>query len=268
MHIEKAVIGGTGFYDPGILKDVQELNVQTRYGEVTLQTGTYQGVPLAFLPRHGKNHKLPPHRVNYRANIAALQEIGVHSILGTTAVGSLREEYDAGTLVILDQFIDFTKNREQTFYDGSDGVVIHTDFTYPFCPELRKYLGKTMSQKDITFVDGGTYICVEGPRYETSAEIRVFSSLGADVVGMTLVPEAVLAREAGLCYSSLSLVTNLAAGLSPTNLSHKEVVDVMEEKIGIIRSIFLETLLKLPAEKECLCSVKEEFPLGEQGKDD
>ncbi len=265
MKIERAIIGGTGFYDPQLLEDKKDLHVKTRYGSVYLLTGRYGEVPMAFLTRHGREHQIPPHRINHRANIAALKELGVTRILAATAVGSLREELTAGKLVIIDQFIDFTRGLIPTFYDGEDDRVVHTDFTEPYCPQLRKCLAAVMEKKEITFIDGGTYITTDGPRYETPAEIRAFSLLGGDVVGMTNAPEAILAREAGLCYANLSLITNYAAGISPHPLTHQEVVEMMGEKVGLIRAIFMETLLALPPERECLCGVKEEYNLGQQG---
>lgn len=263
MEINLAVIGGTGFYHPDILQDSKEIVVKTAYGEASLIIGVYRGRALAFLARHGGGHALPPHRINYRANIAALKEIGAKRVLSATAVGSLREKLAPGTLVVTDQFIDFTKNRRQTFYDGSDEKgVIHTDFTDPYCPEIRENLKAKLQNMAVSFAKEGTYLCTEGPRYETPAEIKAFALLGADLVGMTNVPEVTLAREAGLCYANLSLVTNYAAGISPHPLSHQEVVEMMEEKLSVIRELFMETLISLPPERKCRCRQIEEYPLG------
>jgi 5'-methylthioadenosine phosphorylase len=266
MKVELAIIGGTGFYSPEILKSIDEVAVKTEYGEVQMTVGSYKDVYIAFLARHGGQHHLPPHRINYRANIAALKELGVTRILASTAVGSLRKNLSPGSLVIIDQFIDFTKNRQQTFYDGEHaGGVVHTDFSDPYCPQLRNCLKNALEQKkDVTFIDEGTYICTEGPRYETPAEIKAFALWGADVVGMTNVPEVTLAREAGLCYATLSLVTNFAAGISPHVLTHREVAEVMAEKITLIREIFMETLISVPRHRNCRCSIKEDFALGQQ----
>lgn len=263
IKAEVAIIGGTGFYHPKIMDDIQEITINTEFGETDLLMGTVSKVPVVFLARHGRGHGLPPHRVNYRANISALKKLGVTRVLATTAVGSLKENLPQGSLVIIDQFIDFTKKREDTFYngEGEDGVV-HTDFTEPYCPQLRKYLKNVLSEKGITFSDGGTYICTEGPRYETPAEIKAFALWGADVVGMTGVPEVTLAREAGLCYSNLSLVTNFAAGISPHFLTHKEVVEIMSEKITMIREIFSAIVVSLKEERNCRCRHKEDFSLG------
>ncbi len=264
MKIELAIIGGTGFYHPKIMNNIYEIKIKTEYGEVQLAVGTFNDVYIAFLARHGGRHQLPPHRVNYRANIAALKELGVKRVLASTAVGSLQKDLFPGSLVIIDQFIDFTKHREHSFYNGENaGGVVHTDFTDPYCPQLRKSLKNVMIKKGIVFADRGTYICTEGPRYETPAEIKAFALWGADVVGMTNVPEVTLAREAGLCYANLSLVTNFAAGISPHALTHQEVVEVMREKINLIREIFMETMFSMPQDRECHCFIKEDYTLGQ-----
>ena len=264
MEINLAVIGGTGFYHPDILENSREITIKTNFGEAQLITGTYQGMAMAFLARHGRQHALSPHRINYRANIAALKEIGAQRVLSATAVGSLKEQLTPGTLVIIDQFIDFTKNRRQTFYDGEDeNGVVHTDFTTPYCPQIREHLKTVLHSKGIPCVEQGTYLCTEGPRYETPAEIKAFALWGADVVGMTNVPEVTLAREAGLCYANLSLVTNFAAGISPHPLSHQEVVEMMQEKLDLLREIFMETLISLSPERKCRCWQKEDFALGQ-----
>ena len=262
MKARLAIIGGTGFYDPGMVDNLQQLEVKTSYGAVPYQIGDYHGREVVFLARHGKEHNLPPHRVNYRANMWALRKLGVEYVLSTTAVGSLREEIPPGMLVVLDQFIDFTKYREHTFYDGTEGEVVHTDFTEPYCPVLRQTLWRILRQKGVTFREKGTYICTEGPRYETPAEVKLFAAWGGDVVGMTNVPEVTLAREAGLCYASLSLVTNYGSGLSPQPLTHQEVVEEMTANIKIIRDVFMETFLSLPENKECRCAFKEDYKLG------
>ncbi|MEW5921003.1 MAG: S-methyl-5'-thioadenosine phosphorylase [Bacillota bacterium] len=262
MHTVFAIIGGTGFYQPTLLQGLQEMEINTPYGTVPFQIGDYQGKRVVFLARHGKEHHLPPHRINYRANIAALREIEANYVLSTTAVGSLRQDIPRGMLVVIDQFIDLTKCRKHTFYDGTGGEVVHTDFTEPYCSHLRKHLCRVLKRKGIPFQEKGTYICTEGPRYETPAEVKAYANWGGDVVGMTNVPEVTLAREAGLCYASLSLVTNYAAGLSSQPLTHQEVVEEMREKISMIRDVFMETIVTLPEKKDCRCSFKEDYKLG------
>ncbi len=264
MKAELAIIGGTGFYNPGMAGNLEQLEVNTIYGSVTCQVGEHQGKNVVFLPRHGKEHNLPPHRINYRANIWALRELGVKCIISSTAVGSLRKEITPGMLVVLDQFIDFTKYRKHTFYDGTGGEVVHTDFTEPYCPQLRSCLCRILHQKGVPFLEKGTYICTEGPRYETPAEVKLFAAWGGDVVGMTNVPEVALAREAGLCYASLSLVTNYGSGLSSQPLNHQEVVEEMKAKINIIGDVFIKAFNSLTGVQDCRCAFKEDYKLGDK----
>lgn len=246
-----AIIGGTGVYDPDILQDIREETVATPYGQVTALVGVYQGKEVVFLPRHGAAHSLPPHKINYRANIWGLKEMGVTRVLATAAVGSLNLEMKPGHFVLLDQFIDFTKNRPFTFFDGEDGKVVHTDFTHPYCAGIRRQVREAAAGIGLAVHEGGCYVCTEGPRYETPAEIRAFQRLGGDVVGMTNVPEVVLARELGLCYGTIAMVTNFAAGISPKPLTHQEVVEVMRSNTSNIRCLVMETLSRLDPEDNC-----------------
>ncbi len=250
-----ALIGGTGVYDPDMLKDIRDEVIATRYGEVQVSIGDFQGVEVVFLQRHGTGHTVPPHKINYRANIWALKELGVTKTLTTSAVGSLNESMKPGELVLLDQFIDFTKSRPFTFYDGEDGVVVHTDFTQPYCPSMGGLIRGAATELGLKLHGKGCYVCFEGPRYETPAEIVAFQRLGGDVVGMTNVPEVVLAREAGLCYAAVAMVTNFAAGISPTPLTHSEVLEVMQKNAESIRSLVMAVLARLDPSKQCLtCS--------------
>lgn len=247
-----AIIGGTGVYDPKFLENPEELIIETPYGPAKILKGIYKGEEVGFLARHGVKHSVPPHKINYRANMWALKSLGVERILATTAVGSLKMNLVTGDLVLLDQFIDFTKGREYTFYDGSDGRVIHIDFSEPYCPELRKILIEEAKNLGIKLHPYGTYVCTEGPRFETPAEIKMFSNFG-DVVGMTNVPEVVLARELEMCYSAVSLVTNYAAGISKNPLSHQEVLSAMAENIEKVRNLFASVITKIPRERNCPC---------------
>jgi len=246
------IIGGTGLYDPKFLENPEEIIVSTPYGETKVLKGIYEGEEIVFLARHGIKHSLPPHKINYKANIWALKNLGVERIMATSAVGSLKMNLSPGDLVLLDQFIDFTKRRDYTFYDGSDGKVIHIDFTEPYCPELRNIIINEAKNLGIKLHPFGTYICTEGPRFETPAEIKMFSMFG-DVVGMTNVPEVILARELEICYVSISLVTNYAAGISKMPLSHQEVIDVMADNIEKIRILFSSVIPKIPKERNCPC---------------
>ncbi|MCR6544208.1 S-methyl-5'-thioadenosine phosphorylase [Dehalobacterium formicoaceticum] len=250
-----AIIGGTGVYNPDILSDVQEMIVENVYGKAKMAKGTYQGKEIIFLARHGATHSLPPHLINYRANIRALKEMGVERVLATAAVGSLNETMAPGSFVLVDQFLDFTKNRISTFFDGGEQGVTHTDMTNPYCPQLIKVLAQEGQNLPITVHQGGTYVTAEGPRFETPAEIRMFKMLGGDVVGMTSVPEVVLAREAGLCYATIGMVTNFAAGISPTELSHQEVLDVMSENSANLSKLLMKTVENMPEERTCKCGI-------------
>lgn len=226
MSARIAIIGGTGVYDPEILDDVREERVETPYGPVTVNLGRFEGLEVAFLARHGRGHQVPPHRVNYRANIYALALLGVERVIATNAVGSLRERYAPGHFVLPDQFLDFTHGRPATFFEGGEAGVYHVDVTEPYCPQVRRVLHETGRPLGLTVHDGAVYVCTQGPRFETPAEIRMFERLGGDLVGMTSVPEVVLAREAGLCYASVGMVTNYAAGLVDYPLSHEEVLEL------------------------------------------
>lgn len=252
--IEIGIIGGTGVYDPEILDGVKEQVQNTRYGSVKILTGHYKGTKVAFIARHGADHSVPPHLINYRANIMALKEIGVKNILATAAVGSLHFEFKPGQFVLADQFLDFTKTRTTTFYEGSEAGVVHCDMTVPYCPDLRQALFKTGQELGVTIHNGGVYVCTEGPRFETSAEITMFKQLGGQVIGMTSVPEVCLARELGMCYANISIVTNFAAGISTGILSHSEVVEMMGKCIHQVRGLMLESLPRISGDKTCDCA--------------
>jgi 5'-methylthioadenosine phosphorylase len=242
MAPKVAVIGGTGVYNPDILTDVREEIINNDYGQAKVALGTYLGKEIVFLALHGATHSVPPHLVNYRANIWALKELEVEYVLATAAVGSLNEGMAPGSFVLVDQFLDFTKNRPATFFDGGELGVTHTDMTHPYSPQLRKILGQAAESLDITVHLSGTYVCTEGPRFETPAEIRMYKILGGDVVGMTSVPEVVLAREAGLSYATVCMVTNFAAGISPIELTHEEVLEVMAKNKENLTNLLMETI--------------------------
>jgi 5'-methylthioadenosine phosphorylase len=255
---EIGIIGGTGVYNPDILTDIREEVIENMYGKAKVVFGKYQGRDVVFLARHGLTHSVPPHLVNYRANIWALKEIGVKSIFATAAVGSLNEKMMPGDFVIVDQFLDFTKNRINTFFEGGNNGVVHTDMTYPYCPHLREQINKTAELLEIKAHDKGTYVCTEGPRFETPAEIHMFHMLGGDLVGMTSVPEVVLAREAGICYSTIAMVTNYAAGISPQELTHQEVVETMTNNGKNLGVLLMKTVENLPETRDCKCSQSQE----------
>ncbi|MGW1814031.1 S-methyl-5'-thioadenosine phosphorylase [Streptomyces sp. NPDC002125] len=257
------VIGGSGFYS--FLEDVTEIEVDTPYGPPSdsLFLGELAGRRVAFLPRHGRGHHLPPHRINYRANLWALRSVGARQVLGPCAVGGLRPEYGPGTLLVPDQMVDRTKTRVQTFYDGvprADGVrsnVAHLGFADPYCPEGRRAALAAARGRDWEPVDGGTLVVVEGPRFSTRAESRWHAAMGWSVVGMTGHPEAVLARELELCYSTLTLVTDLDAGAEAgEGVSHAEVLEVFAANVDRLRTVLFDAVAALPANEDraCVCA--------------
>ena len=249
------IIGGTGVYDPTWLEDVKEHVVETPYGKTLILEGKLQKSPASvfFMNRHGLDHSVPPHLVNYRANLFGLKSLGVDRVVATAAVGSLNRDYIPGTLVVADQFLDFTKSRVHTFHQGGPTGVVHTDMTAPYCPAMADVITAEAERQGIAVHRGGVYVATEGPRFETSAEIRAFRMLGGDVVGMTGVPEVVLARELGLCYNTLALVTNFAAGISSDVLTHQEVLDVMAAHVQHLRSLLLAAVPQLTKPGICRC---------------
>ena len=245
------IIGGTGFY--GLSAEQSRLDtVETPYGPVEVARPRVGGVEVAFIARHGWHHSIPPHRVNYRANIRALKQLGVTNVLASAAVGSMCEEMPPGCLVSLSQFLDFTRSRASTFFDGEGGEVVHVDMTQPYCPHLRDELAAAASTLGEQLAEAGTYVCAEGPRFETPAEIRMFRQLGGDVVGMTSVPEVVLAREAGICYATIAIVTNWAAGISAEPVRHEEVSGFMDRQVPRVQALF-EQVVRAHIDVDCVC---------------
>ncbi len=218
---------------------------------------------MAFLPRHGRGHHLPPHRINYRANLWALRSVGVRQVLGPCAVGGLRPEYGPGTLLVPDQLVDRTKSRAGTYFDGlplPDGTVpqvVHVSLADPYCPSGRAVALKAARGRDWEAVDGGTLVVIEGPRFSTRAESRWHAAQGWSVVGMTGHPEASLARELELCYTSLTLVTDLDAGAETgEGVSHEEVLQVFGANVDRLRDVLFDAVAALPATdaRTCLCA--------------
>lgn len=247
LNIKIGVIGGSGFEEA--FKG-EKITVKTPYGEVHLKIGLLGDRKVAFIHRHGEKHKIPPHRVNYRGNIWALKEIGVDRIIATNAVGGIREGLTPGDLLIPHDFIDFTKNRVTTFYDDE---AIHVDVSEPYCPEIRKTILECAKNFNVKIWERGVYVCTEGPRFETPSEIKMFRLLGADVVGMTGVPEVVLARELKMCYATICIITNYAAGMQK-RISQEEVNRIMKDKVKTVLSIVEKTVQRIPIErKNCEC---------------
>jgi 5'-methylthioadenosine phosphorylase len=245
-----AIIGGTGVYDPEIFEVKEEVSISTPFGPPSddILVGEMEGVEMAFLSRHGSGHRIPPHRVNSRANIWALKQLGVERVVSPCAVGSEKEDYKPGEMVIVDQFIDFTKGREYTFFDGSKTV--HIGLADPFCPELREVFINVAESMGIPHHPTGTYICIEGPRFSTRAESKMFRNY-ADIIGMTLVPECQLAREMEMCYLSLATITDYDIW-SDHPVDTSTVLATMAENIDKVREILRRALPRIP-EKRVSC---------------
>jgi 5'-methylthioadenosine phosphorylase len=246
-----AVIGGSGLYS--LLDGAREHTLDTPYGAPSdpLTVAEVGGRRVAFLPRHGRDHRFPPHKIPYRANLWALREIGVRQILGPCAVGGLRPELGPGTFVLPDQLIDRTSGRAQTFYDHG---AVHVSFADPYCPRGRAVFRTTATKRDLPLVDGGTMVVIEGPRFSTRAESRWYAAMGATLVNMTGHPEAVLARELGLCYTAIALVTDLDAGVDGDHgVTQEEVFRVFGENTTRLRELLLDVCRALPSDEECVC---------------
>ena len=228
--------------------------METPYGSVEPVVGKLANRELVFMSRHGRDHATPPHLVNYRANIWALRELGVQKIIATAAVGSLSSNFRLGELVLLDQFLDFTKSRPQTFYEGGEQGVLHVDMTEPYCSAVRQVIIDASEHLGFAVKNGACYVCTEGPRFETPAEIRMFQRLGAELVGMTSVPEVVLARELGMCYASIGMVTNEAAGIATHPLTHAEVMESMKELGEKVAQLIQATFELWSSSQNCLCA--------------
>ena len=246
------VIGGSGFYE--FLDDATEIVVDTPFGPPSeaLTIGTVAGRPVAFLPRHGKDHRFPPHRIPYLANLWALRSVGVRQVLAPSAVGSLTAQHGPGTLVIPDQIVDRTSGRAQTYY--AEGGAVHLQFADPYCPAGRAAAVAVAHGSGWEAVPSGTLVVIEGPRFSSRAESRWHAAQGWTIVGMTGHPEAVLARELALCYTSLSLVTDTDAGVDEgEGVTHAEVMAVFAQNIARLRGLLMTLIAELPEQRTCPC---------------
>lgn len=248
------IIGGSGLYGMKGLVTKQKKRITTPFGKPSdeYRIGQIKDIEVVFLPRHGMHHTLPPHMINFRANIYGFKKLGVERIVSINAAGGMKKGLKPGDIVIPDQVIDMTKTRKSTFYDGKEGVV-HIDFTEPYCHEMRWILLKAGRRAKIPLKDGGTYVVAEGPRLETASEIRAFGILGADVVGMTGMPEAALARELEMCYAGIVVVANYAAGTTKKKLTTTEVIEAMNSSNEKIKRILENSFKLLPVKRTCLC---------------
>jgi len=244
------VIGGSGL--ESLLHSSRQIRIGTQFGPAPLiQIGVVGKEEVAFLPRHGPMHDVPPHKVNYRANILALKHLGVERIIATNAVGSMNKEYSPGDLAIPEDIIDFTKSRPTTFFESAP--VTHVDMSQPYCPELRSVLIDS-AQGVKTKVWGNSILtATEGPRYETPAEIRMLQELGGDLVGMTGSPEVFLSREQEICYAAICFVSNRAAGMQ-ARLSTVEVMEIGKKVMPMILTIIERAVERVPAKRTCPCS--------------
>jgi 5'-methylthioadenosine phosphorylase len=246
------VIGGSGFYE--FLDDATTVAVETPFGPPSgeLTIGTVAGRSVAFLPRHGKGHRYPPHRIPYQANLWALRSVGARQVLAPSAVGSLTPDYGPGTLVIPDQLVDRTSGRPQTYY--ADGGAVHIQFADPYCPVGRSVAVEAGQAAGWPLVTSGTLVVIEGPRFSTRAESRWFAAQGWTIVGMTGHPEAVLARELALCYTPLCLVTDTDAGVDDgEGVTQEEVLAVFAENLTKMRSLLLSVIENMPKDRVCAC---------------
>lgn len=248
--VKIAIIGGTGFEN--LLENARQLRLGTPYGiPPPLHIGKICRKNVIFLPRHGPDHSVPPHKINHRANIYALYELGVQRILATNAVGAINLNFKPSDIVVPHDFVDFTKLRSATFYD--EAPVTHIDVSQPYCPEIRKLLIETAKKIGFHVWDKAVIACTEGPRYETPAEIKMFRRLGCDVVGMTGIPESVLARELEMCYASICYVSNMAAGVQK-RLTALDISKISKNVLPKIQQILIETIKTLPSERNCPCA--------------
>ena len=247
------IIGGSGLDNPDILQNAQDLEIDTPYGKPTslLKSGQIAGKQVYLLARHGRRHTIPPTQVNYRANIYALREQGCDFILATTAVGSLREEIDRGHLVILDQFIDFTRHRSTTFHERFDPhSPTHTPMADPFSEYLRDILIGVCKELGIPHHERGTVVTIEGPRFSTRAESFMFRTLGADVVNMSIAPEAALSNEAGIPYAAVAMSTDYDCWKQDEKpVTWEEVLRIFEDNAQKVTSVLLETIKRAESVK-------------------
>lgn len=250
---EIGIFGGTGIYDSGLLKEAKEVTVDTPYGKPSdsITVGLFQGRKIAFMPRHGKKHTIPPHLINYRANIWAFKQLGITRIIAPSAVGSLKDELAPGDFVLPSQFIDFTKSRKGTF--SEEGRVIHISVADPFCPELQSAILEAAKTQSISVHKDCTYVCIEGPRFSTKAESRFFRTTGADIIGMTLVPECQLAREAQMCYASVSTVTDYDVWAEKP-VTAKEVMETLSKNVQNTKKLLTSIPDNVPKTRSCHCA--------------
>lgn len=254
MDAEIGIIGGSGFYS--MLEGAESIRIDTKYGKPSdmISIGSIEGRKVAFIPRHGSRHSLPPHRVPYRANIQALSDLGVKRIIATGAVGSLNPDYRVGTIAALSQFVNSTNGREDTFFDET---VAHVSMADPYCDEMRSAAAGAANGKGLDFKESATVVVVNGPRFSTRAESAFFSRQGFDLINMTQYPEAALARERCMCYLGLGIVTDYDAGLAGTEgvkpVSNREVLEMFSRNVSRVKELILSIIKEMPESRGCEC---------------
>jgi len=249
------VIGGSGLYEIEGLTEIDEVRIETPFGEPSdvYITGVLEGVRMVFLPRHGRGHRLLPSEVNYRANVFGMKKLGVERIISVSAVGSMKEEIAPGHIVIPDQFFDRTQGRRASTFFG-DGVVGHVQFADPVCGELSTALFAAAGEVGATVHKGGTYICIEGPNFSTRTESKIYRSWGIDVIGMTNLPEARLAREAEICYGTVALATDYDCWHEEhDDVSVESVLAIIDKNVATARNMIKSVVPKLVADRTCPC---------------
>jgi 5'-methylthioadenosine phosphorylase len=253
MQADIAVIGGSGVYDASMLDNVKEVEINTPFGKPSdaITLGSFGDINVAFLPRHGKGHRISPSKLNSRANILALKKLGVKRIISASAVGSLKLELKPLDIVIPDQIFDRTRVRDSTFFE--DGIVVHIGFADPFCPEMNSILADITGGLGYSVHRKGTYVCMEGPQFSTRAESKVYQKLGFDIIGMTALPEAKLAREAEMCYSIIATVTDYDVW-HEEDVTIETVIENAMKNEEAVRNVIKEAITKIPLERNCVCA--------------
>jgi 5'-methylthioadenosine phosphorylase len=259
---EIGIIGGTGLYEMDGFSDVREVAVPTPFGPPSdsLMVGTLDGRRVAFLPRHGRGHRILPHELNFRANVFAMKALGVEWLLSVSAVGSLKERYEPLHVVVPDQFIDRTQQRASTFFGR--GLVAHVAFAHPFCRNLSRVMAEACGDAGATHHVGGTYVCMEGPQFSTLAESELYRSWGADLIGMTNLQEAKLAREAEICYATLAMVTDYDCWHPDHDaVTAEQIIGVLGRNAETARRVLRAAVRRLPIPRGCECATALKYAL-------
>ncbi len=253
MEADIAIIGGSGVYDVTMLDNIKEVEIDTPFGKPSdaITIGSFGETRVAFLPRHGKGHRISPSKLNSRANILALKKLGVTRIISASAVGSLKLELKPLDIVIPDQIFDRTRVRDSTFFD--EGIVVHTGFAAPFCPQMNSMLAGITKKMKYRVHEKGTYVCMEGPQFSTRAESKVYQKLGFDIIGMTALPEAKLAREAEMCYSIIATVTDYDVW-HEEDVTIETVIQNAMKNEEAVRNIIREAIKNISMDRNCVCA--------------